>query len=159
MPADRFRPSVTVAAVIEHAGRFLMIEEHTPEGLRLNQPAGHLEAGESPLQAVQREVLEETACAFEPRAFLGAYLARFQRPATGEDITYLRLAYAGTVGEPLPGRALDEGIVRRLWLSADEIRRELLRHRSPLVLRCVEDHLSGRQLPLDTVFAHESLFR
>lgn len=158
MPAERFRPSVTVAAIIERDGRYLLIEEHTPEGLRLNNPAGHLEPGESPLQAVQREALEETAHTFEPQALLGIYLARFQRPATGEDITYVRFAYCGTVGEPQPGRALDEGIVRTLWMHPDEIRAASARLRSPLVWQCIEDHQAGRRLPLDAVFAHTSLF-
>ncbi len=156
---SRFRPSVTVAAVIEHEGRFLLVEEHTPEGLRLNNPAGHLEQGESALQAVCREVLEETACVFEPLAFLGVYLARFQRPATGEDITYVRLAFSGRVGAPQPGRALDEGIVRTLWMTPDEVRTESARHRSPLVQTCFDDHLAGRRLPLEAVMAHASLFR
>lgn len=158
MPDERFRPSVTVAAIIERDGRFLLVEEHTPEGLRLNNPAGHLERGESPLQAVQREALEETACRFEPVAFLGVYLARFQRPATGEDITYVRFAYSGRVAEPEPGRALDQGIVRTLWMHPDEIRAEAARLRSPLVWRCIEDHLMGRRFPLDAVTAHESLY-
>lgn len=158
MPAERFRPSVTVAAIIERDGRYLLIEEHTPEGLRLNNPAGHLEPGESPLQAVQREALEETAHTFEPQALLGIYLARFQRLATGEDITYVRFAYCGTVGEPQPGRALDEGIVRTLWMHPDEIRAASARLRSPLVWQCIEDHRAGRRLPLDAVFAHTSLF-
>ncbi len=158
MPAERFRPSVTVAAIIERDGRYLLIEEHTPEGLRLNNPAGHLEPGESPLQAVQREALEETAHTFEPQALLGIYLARFQRRATGEDITYVRFAYCGTVGEPQPGRALDEGIVRTVWMHPDEIRASSARLRSPLVWQCIEDHRAGRRLPLDAVFAHTSLF-
>ena len=158
MSVERFRPSVTVAAIIERNGRYLLIEEHTPEGLRLNNPAGHLERGESPLQAVQREALEETACAFEPQALLGIYLARFERPATGEDITYVRFAYCGTVGEPQADRALDEGIVRTLWMHPDEIRAQSARLRSPLVWQCIEDHRAGRRLPLDAVFAHASLF-
>jgi 8-oxo-dGTP pyrophosphatase MutT (NUDIX family) len=157
MSAARFKPSVTVAAVIEHDGRFLLVEEITPEGLRLNNPAGHLEQGESPLQAVRREVLEETARVFEPEAVLGVYLARFARAASGEDITYVRLAYTGHVGAAQPGRALDEGIVRTLWLTADEIRACRGRHRSPLVWRCIEDHLAGRRHPLDVISAHESL--
>jgi phosphatase NudJ len=162
MPEPRFAPHVTVAAVIEHAQRpgcFLLVEEHTAEGLRLNNPAGHLERGETPLQAVMREVLEETACPFEPQGFLGLYLARFQRPATHEDITYVRLAYSGRAGMPQPGRALDQGIVRTLWLSLDEIRADPTRLRSPLVLQCLEDHLKGRRLPLDTVVAHGSVER
>ena len=158
MAPERFRPAVTVAAIIERNGRYLLVEEHTPEGLRLNNPAGHLEQGESPLQAVCREALEETARRFEPEALLGVYLSRFQRPATGEDVTYLRLAYCGTVTEPEPGRALDTGIVRTLWLTPDELRASRDRHRSPLVLRCVEDHLAGRRFPLDLLSADASLY-
>jgi 8-oxo-dGTP pyrophosphatase MutT (NUDIX family) len=159
----RWRPSVTVAAVIEREGRFLLVEEHTPEGLRLNNPAGHLEPGETPLQAVVREALEETARPFEPEALLGVYLARFVRPAPAgeageaEDITYLRFAYRGRVGEPLPGRALDAGIVRTLWLTREEIAREAARLRSPLVMRCIDDHLAGHRHPLDIVQADVSL--
>jgi 8-oxo-dGTP pyrophosphatase MutT (NUDIX family) len=161
MSDDRFRPSVTVAAIIEQQGRFLLVQEHTPEGLRLNNPAGHLEQGESPLQAVQREALEETARRFTPQAFLGLYLARFERVATGQDIsqdiTYLRLAYRGSVSEPLEGHALDKGIVRTLWMSLQEVRASAAEHRSPLVLRCIEDHAAGLAYPLDTVQAHASL--
>jgi hypothetical protein len=85
------------------------------------------------------------------------YLSRFQRPATGEDVTYLRLAYAGTSGEPEAGRALDEGIVRTLWMRPEEIRASRERHRSPLVWRCIEDHLAGRRFPLDTVLGDDSV--
>ncbi len=161
MNTPRWAPSVTVAAIIEHQGRFLLVEEHTPEGLKLNNPAGHLEPAESPLQAVCREALEETARVFTPQALLGVYLSRFQRPAradrAAEDVTYLRFAYRGTVGEPLPGRALDEGIVRTLWLGADEIRAARERLRSPLVLRCIDDFLAGTAHPLDLVFADASI--
>lgn len=161
MSADRWRPSTTVAAVIEHQGRYLLVEEHTPEGLRLNNPAGHLEPGESPEQGVVREVLEETARVFTPQALLGLYLARFQRPATGsaaaEDVTYLRLAYTGHVGDALPGRTLDHGIVRTLWLTLDEVRASAARHRSPLVQRCIDDHAAGVRHPLALVVADPSL--
>jgi len=161
MSDARWKPSVTVAAVVEHGGRYLLIEEHTAEGLKLNQPAGHLDEGETLQQAVVRECLEETACAFVPQALLGVYLARFQRPAragqAAQDITYLRFAYCGSVGEPLPGRTLDHGIVRRLWLTPDELRACVDRHRSPLVLRCVEDHLAGRRHALDAVGSDGSL--
>jgi len=157
MSSERFRPSVTVAAVIEHGGRYLLVEEETPEGLRLNNPAGHLEQGETPLQAVCREALEETARIFTPTAMLGVYLSRFRRPARGEDVTYLRLAYTGTVGEPLPGQGLDAGIVRTLWLTADEVRASADRHRSPLVRRCIDDHAAGRRFPLDLLSADASL--
>jgi 8-oxo-dGTP pyrophosphatase MutT (NUDIX family) len=148
---------VTVAAIIEDAGRFLLVEEQTPEGRRLNNPAGHLEAGETPLAAVVRETLEETARAFVPEALLGLYLSRFQRPATGEDVTYLRIAYRGRVGEALPGRALDEGIERTLWLTPEQIRAERARHRSPLVMRCIDDHLAGRAWPLELIDADASI--
>jgi ADP-ribose pyrophosphatase YjhB (NUDIX family) len=153
----RWSPSVTVAAIIEDAGRFLLVEEQTPEGLRLNNPAGHLEAGETPLAGVVREALEETAREFLPQALLGLYLSRFQRPATGEDVTYLRIAYRGRVGPPLPGRMLDSGIVRTLWLTPAEVRAERARHRSPLVMRCVDDYLAGRAWPLELIDADTSL--
>ena len=159
MSDSRFRPSVTVAAVVERDGQYLLVEEYTFEGLRLNNPAGHLEAGESPLQAVTREALEETARPFEPQAFLGVYLARLVRASTAEDITYVRLAYCGTCGEPVPGAALDTGIVRTLWMSLDDVRASQARHRSPLVLLCIEDHAAGRRMPLEAVQAHASLWQ
>jgi phosphatase NudJ len=163
MPTQRWSPSVTVVAVVEREGRFLLVEEHTPEGLRLNNPAGHLDPGESPLQAVVRETLEETAREFVPQALLGVYLSRFLRPPRGEqpgdDVTYLRIAFAGTVGEPLPGRALDEGIVRTLWLTADELRAASARHRSPLLQRCIDDFLAGRRHPLDLLHADASVWQ
>ena len=154
----RWSPSVTVAAVIESDGRYLLVEEHTPEGLKLNNPAGHLDPAESPLQGVVRETLEETACHFTPEALLGVYLSRFTRPATGEDVTYLRLAFCGSVGAPQPGRALDDGIVRTLWLSADEVRAQQHRLRSPLVLRCIEDHAAGRRHPLEVLSTDNSVY-
>jgi 8-oxo-dGTP pyrophosphatase MutT (NUDIX family) len=156
---SRWSPSVTVAAIIEDAGRFLLVEEHTPEGLRLNNPAGHLEAGETLLQAVVREALEETARAFTPEAIVGLYLSRFLRPASGEDVTYLRVAYRGRVGAPLPGHALDREIVRTLWLTPEQIRAERERHRSPLVMRCIDDHLAGRAHPLDLIQADASVLQ
>ena len=155
---QRWKPAVTVAAIVEHDGRFLLVEEETPEGLQLNNPAGHLDPGESPLQAVVREALEETARAFAPSAFLGVYLARFVRPARNEDVTYVRLAFSGTVGEEIAGRALDKGVVRTVWMTADEVRASRARLRSPLVLRCIEDHLAGRQLPLETIQVDDSLY-
>ena len=161
MTDPRWKPSVTVAAVIERLGpegpQYLLIEEHTPEGLRLNNPAGHLEQGETPEQAVCREALEETGCHFEPASLVGVYLSRFQRPAAGEDVTYLRLAYAGTCSAPNPGHVLDEGIVRTVWMTPQEIQASQERHRSPLVWRCIADHLAGRRFPLDAVQADGSL--
>jgi 8-oxo-dGTP pyrophosphatase MutT (NUDIX family) len=154
----RWSPSTTVAAIIEDGGRYLLVEEHTPEGLMLNNPAGHLDPGESPQQGVVREALEETARVFVPEALVGVYLSRFVRPASGEDVTYLRLAYCGRAGEPLPGRGLDTGIVRTLWLTPDELRASASRHRSALVLRCVLDHLAGRRFPLELVTTEGSVY-
>ena len=160
--ADRWKPSVTVAAIIERregdTSRFLLVEEHTPEGLKLNNPAGHLDPEESPLQAVIREALEETARVFTPDRLVGVYLSRFQRPARGEDVTYLRFAFGGSVGEPEPNRKLDEGIVRTLWMTLPELRACPQRHRSPLVLGCIEDYLAGRRYPLDTVTTDASVY-
>ena len=154
----RWKPSVTVAAIIEREGRYLLVEEETPEGLRLNNPAGHLDPGESPEQGVAREALEETAFAFRPTALVGIYLSRFQRERTGEDITYLRFAYCGELGGFDAHRRLDTGIVRTLWMTPDEVRASADRHRSPLVLRCIEDHLAGRRFALDTVQTDLSVF-
>jgi phosphatase NudJ len=146
----RWKPSVTVAAVIEKNGRFLLVEEHTPEGLRLNNPAGHLEPDESPAQGCAREVLEETSHHFTASALVGVYLSRFQRG--DEDITYLRFTYCGTLGAFEADRPLDTGIVRTLWLTADEVRQSAARHRSPMVLRCMEDYLAGQRYPLELVY-------
>ena len=148
----RWKPSVTVAAIVERDGRFLLVEEHTPEGLRLNNPAGHLDPGESPAEGCAREALEETAHPFTPTALVGVYLSRFQREASGEDITYLRFAFCGTLGELQLGRSLDTGIVRTLWLTPDEIRASSERHRSPLVLRCMEDYLAGQRFPMALIY-------
>ena len=160
---ERWKPSVTVAAIIERRGSdneslFLLVEEHTPEGLKINNPAGHLDPEESPQQGVIREVLEETACVFTPDRLIGIYLSRFQRPATGEDVTFVRFAYGGTVGEPDPARRLDEGIVRTLWMTLPEIRASRARHRSPHVLGCIEDYCAGRRYPLEVVTTDPSVY-
>ncbi len=148
----RWKPNVTVAAIIEREGRYLLVEEHTLEGLRLNNPAGHLDPAESPAQACAREALEETTHLFEPTHLVGVYLSRFQRESTGEDVTYLRLAFGGELGEAQAGRSLDSGIVRTLWMTPDEVRASRERHRSPLVLRCIEDRLAGQRHPLDLIY-------
>jgi phosphatase NudJ len=150
--------SVTVAAIVERDGRYLLVEEHTPDGLLLNNPAGHLDPGESPLQAVVREALEETARTFTPHALVGVYLSRAQRITPAEDVTYVRLAFTGDVSEPLPGRALDTEIVRTLWMTPDELRADIARHRSPLLMRCIDDHHAGRRYPLELVFTDASVY-
>ena len=153
----RWKPSVTVAAIIERDGRYLLVEEHTPDGLRLNNPAGHLDPGESPVQGCRREALEETTHEFEPEALVGIYLSRSVLAGDAGDVTYMRFAFCGKLGATVPGARLDTGIVRTLWLTPDEIRASQDRHRSPLVLRCIEDHLAGRRHPLDLIHTDPSV--
>jgi phosphatase NudJ len=161
----RWKPSVTVAAVIEKTidgvSKFLLVEEETRDGLKLNNPAGHLDPGESPIQACARETLEETAWHFKPTEIVGVYLSRFERAVPGQDepmdITYLRFAFCGELGEHVAGQALDEGIVRTVWLTADEIRACVPMHRSPLLLTCMEDYLAGKRYPLDLVTTDASV--
>jgi ADP-ribose pyrophosphatase YjhB (NUDIX family) len=155
----RWNPRVTVAAVIEQGGRFLLVEEETKLGLKLNTPAGHLEPGETPAQGCAREVLEEAAHDFTPTAFLGVYLARSRKNSTGEDQTYLRLAFCGELGKHHADRPLDDGIVRTVWMTLDEVRASAERHRSPLVLKCIEDYLAGVRYPLSAVYADASVLR
>lgn len=149
------RPSVTVAAVIERDGKFLLVEEEDDGRLLFNQPAGHLERNESLVEACAREVLEESAWHFRPRELIGIY--RWSKPgsATGAGVTYLRFAFCGDLGEHEDDRRLDTGIVRAAWLDAGEIRASRERHRSPLVVRCVEDYLAGRRYPLDALIEHD----
>lgn len=159
----RYKPSTTVAAIIERKGRFLVVEELTPEGLRLNNPAGHLDPGESLLQACVRETLEETAFAFTPEALVGIYLARVQMPdgpgrPGGADISYMRFAFCGHLGALDTARKLDTGIVRTLWLTLDEVRASTALHRSPLVLQCIEDYAAGRRYPMDVLQTHASVY-
>jgi 8-oxo-dGTP pyrophosphatase MutT (NUDIX family) len=142
-----WKPNVTVAAVIEHDGRFLLVEEETERGVRFNQPAGHLEPGESLFTAVVRETLEESAYHLTPRTMVGIY--QYCDPRT--DITYLRFAFSGEITGPDGGRALDAGIIRAVWLTPSEIHACTERHRTPLVMRCVDDYLAGRNYPLDLI--------
>lgn len=140
-----WKPHVTVAAVVERDGKFLLVEEETDEGIRYNQPAGHLECGESLLEAAIREAREETRYDFAPRALVGVYNWRHPK----KDITYLRFAFAGEVTGFDPERALDEGIIAARWFSLDEVRALADRHRSPLILQCIEDWIAGRRYPLE----------
>ncbi len=142
-----WKPHVTVAAVIERSGRFLLVEERIDGKRVFNQPAGHLERGESLLDAVRREVLEETAHPFEPAALVGVYL--YELPE--KDRTYLRFCFSGRVDGAEPGRALDAEIVAVHWLTREEIQKRRDALRSPMVLRCIDDHLAGAALPLDTL--------
>jgi len=142
-----WKPNVTVAALVEREGRFLLVEEETEDGIRFNQPAGHLDEGESLVEACAREALEETAWHFRPTSLVGVY----QWPRPRGDITYLRFAFAGELGTEEVGRVLDTGILRAVWLTPTEIEACRERHRSPLVLRCIEDWLAGRRFPLDLI--------
>ena len=153
-----WKPSVTVAAIIERDGLFLLIEEHTSEGVRLNQPAGHLDPHESLAQAVIRETMEETAHDFTPTALVGTYLSRFVSARLEQDITYLRFAFCGQLGQAYD-RPLDHGILRTLWMSAQDIRDSQDRHRSPLVLQCVEDYLAGQRSPMAHLFTHPNVMK
>ena len=144
----RWRPSVTVAAVIERGGRFLFVEERIDNRLVLNQPAGHLDPGETLIDACRREVLEETAHPFQPRSLVGVYRWHY---AT-KDVTFLRFCFAGEVSEPLE-RALDKEIVRLHWLNTAELEARRADHRSPLVGKCVADYLAGRRYPLEVLSA------
>ena len=152
MKNERWMPHVTVAAVIERDGRFLVVEEQTPDGLRINQPAGHLEAGETVLEAAVRETLEETAHAFAPQALVGVYMMHIDQPGGGA--TYLRFTFCGTCGADPAPRTLDAGIVRALWLTPDELRACHERHRTPLVMRSLDDYLAGRRFSLDLLHTH-----
>ncbi len=154
---ERWTPRVTVATVVEHEGRFLLVEEQTSEGLRINQPAGHLESGETLTDAAIRETLEETALGFLPEALVGVYMTHIDRPQRAA-ATFLRFTFCGRhqppAGPPDAPRALDAGIVRTLWLTPEELRACQAQHRTPLVMRSVEDYLAGRRFPLDFVHTH-----
>lgn len=184
-----WKPNTTVAVVLEHAGRYLLVEEETDDGLRFNQPAGHLDHGESLLQACVREAREETGYVVRPTALVGIY--QWSPPAR-PGLSYLRFAYAADLASELErpagvtllnltiaaelaaeaqpagatiqnlawstelaegviGAQLDAGIVRAVWLSYAEVRACQDRHRSPLVLQCIDDYRAGRRYPLELI--------
>jgi 8-oxo-dGTP pyrophosphatase MutT (NUDIX family) len=146
--AQRWQGRVTVACVIERDGRFLFVEERDGGGKPvLNQPAGHWDEGETLLEAAVRETLEESAWDVEPTALVGLY---DYRPAH-LDHGFLRIAFAARPLRHHPERTLDQGIERALWLSREELAGCRERHRSPMVLRSVDDYLTGRRLPLDLI--------
>jgi len=149
MSASKLTPApaavhVTVAAVVERDGRFLLVEERAGDKIVFNQPAGHVEPGESLLAAVRRETREETAWHFEPDSLIGIY--QWTLPGTGH--TYLRHAFAGVISDWQHDQALDDPIVRTLWLSRDELLAQPDKLRSPLVLACIDDYLAGLRHPL-----------
>jgi len=153
--SDVWKPSVTVAAIIERDGRFLLVEEETSDGIRFNQPAGHLDPNESLMEAVARETMEEAAHEFSPTALIGMYMSRYVSSRTSTEVTYLRFAFCGELGARHE-RALDHGILRTVWMTRDEMLECEEKHRSPLVLRCVDDYLAGKRAPLSLIYTHPS---
>jgi 8-oxo-dGTP pyrophosphatase MutT (NUDIX family) len=140
-------PHVVLASVVEREGRFLLVEEYAGDALVLNQPAGHWEEGETLIEGARREALEETGWEIEPTAVLGIY--HYQPPQL--DYSFLRIAFVAEALRHHPERPLDAGIERPLWLTRDEIVRERARHRSPMLLRCIDDYLAGQRFPLSMV--------
>lgn len=140
-----WKPHTTVAAIIERDRRFLMVEEICSGKTVYNQPAGHLDPHESLQQATVRETREETAWGFRPKYITGIY--RWQLPHT--ERSYLRVAFAGSCYDHQPTQPLDEGIIKAIWLSREELAAEPEKLRSPMVLLCIDDYLKGRQYPLD----------
>jgi 8-oxo-dGTP pyrophosphatase MutT (NUDIX family) len=155
--SDIWKPSVTVAAIIERDGHFLLVEEETSDGVRFNQPAGHLDPSESLEQAVVREVLEETAHDFRPSALVGMYMSRYISSRTGQDVTYLSFTFCGEAGAK-HDRPLDTGILRAVWMSYDELVACRATHRSPSVLQRVDDYLAGKRIPLSFLSTHPSVY-
>jgi 8-oxo-dGTP pyrophosphatase MutT (NUDIX family) len=153
---DYWKPNTTVAAVVERDGRFLLVEEQTRDGLRLNQPAGHLDPGESLLQAVVRETLEETAYEVEPVALIGVYMSRYLSAGAGRDVTYLRFTFECKVVRHHVERELDTGIQRALWMNPIELRAQADRHRSAAVIRSVNDYVRGKRYPLELIYTDSS---
>jgi 8-oxo-dGTP pyrophosphatase MutT (NUDIX family) len=146
-----WKPSVTVAAVIERNGKFLLVQENIEGKLVLNQPAGHLDPGESLVEGCRREALEETAHRFEPAGLVGIYRWYY----APKDVTYLRFCFHGRAGEAVD-RALDKEIVALQWLTVEELRQRKAEHRSALVQKCVDDYLAGQSFPLDVFSAEYS---
>lgn len=153
--SDVWKPSVTVAAIIERDGRFLLVEEETSDGIRFNQPAGHLDPNESLIEAAARETMEEAAYEFTPTALVGVYMSRYVSSRTRKEVTYLRFAFSGELGQ-VHDRPLDEGILRTVWMTREEMLACEEKHRSPLVLRCVDDYLAGKRAPLSLIYTHPS---
>lgn len=153
---DVWKPAVTVAAIAERNGHYLLVEEETSDGIRFNQPAGHLDPHESLIQAVVRETLEESAYDFVPTALLGIYMSSYLSSRTLKEVTYLRFAMCGQIGAQ-HDRPLDHGILRAVWMTYEEMLACRDKHRSPLVLRCVDDFRNGVRLPLSAIYTHPSV--
>jgi 8-oxo-dGTP pyrophosphatase MutT (NUDIX family) len=142
-----WKPSITVAAIVENEGRYLLVEERIGGQHVLNQPAGRVEPSEGLVAAVVRETLEETAWHFEPEWLLGVYPWR----STTTHRSSLRFAFTGRVRAHEPGRALDSPVVAVRWLRREELLASSMPLRTPLVLRCIDDYVAGRRLPLSAI--------
>jgi 8-oxo-dGTP pyrophosphatase MutT (NUDIX family) len=141
---SRWYPHATVAAIVEDDGRFLMVQERSSSGeIVVNQPAGHIEDGESIIEALVRETLEETGHEIDPVSLVGIY--RWVHPAGH---TFLRFTFAGTILRKHDSFEIDPDIIRPLWLTPEDIRRDHT-PRSPLVLENIADYLQGHHYPLD----------
>ena len=147
----QWKPNVTVAAIIFNNDKFLVVEEQDSKRIVINQPAGHLERNESLIEAVRREVLEETAWEFEPQSITGIYLY----PDNTKDITYLRVCFAGQAIRQHKNSKLDHGILRACWMSREELEASRKRMRSVMVLRCFDDYLAGIAHPLELLNHHQ----
>ena len=141
----RWKPNVTVAAIVEREQKFLLVEENVDDRIVFNQPAGHLEQNESLVDAVKREVLEETAWEFVPQSVVGIYLY----PNQHSDITYLRVCFSGTCDNHHPEQVLDDGIIQAVWFNKEDIHQNINKMRSPMVSRCIDDYLAGKTFPLE----------
>lgn len=140
----RFMPRVTVATIVESQGRFLLVEEQVNGQTVFNQPAGHLEADESLIQAALRETLEETGWEVELTGLIGLYLY----PSRNNGITYQRVCFAAKPRQQRADAVLDEGIIAAHWLTREQVLACRERWRSPMVLRCIDDYLEGVRGPL-----------
>lgn len=147
MHTDIWKPNTVVATIVEQDGRFLFVEEESDGRAVFNQPAGHLDPGETLLDAARRETLEESGWHVEPTGLVGIYLVE----PPGTTITYQRFCFRARAVRHEPARPLDKEIIRAVWMTREELLAERARHRSPLVLRCVDDYLAGHDYPLSLI--------
>jgi len=145
--SDLWKPNTVVATLVERESRFLLVEEEADGRAVFNQPAGHLDEGETLLDAARRETLEETGWHVEPIDLVGVYLIA----PPGKDLTYLRFCFRARPLSFAADRALDREIIRAVWMTREEILAEQARHRSPLVLRCIDDAIAGQRFPLSLI--------
>lgn len=145
-----WKPNATVAVIIENEGKFLFVEEFSNDQLVINNPAGHIEANEGILEALVRETLEETGYRVEPQNLVGFYT--YTAPHNGT--TYYRFCFSASIIEKIENATIDPDIENILWLTLNEIKQAKSRHRSPLLMRCLNDYLSGKRYPLDLIYEH-----